>query len=161
MSTKIAVIAAVAALAIALGTPAAAQSTANVRFERGADHAVLHGTVSGNDYFDYLLRARAGQTMAVNLRVTGTNGDGNAYVNILPPGSDGLAIYNGSASSDGSGSVKLPDDGEYRIRVYLMGNGGEGQVLHVAFLRGRGEGHAQNARPGPVRVTPFPRAGVP
>lgn len=122
MSTKIGFIAAVAALAIVLGTPASAQSTADVHFEHGKDHAVLNGTVSGHHYFDYLLRARAGQTMAVKLKVTGTNGDGNAFVNILPPGSDGVAIYNGSASPDGSGSVKLPEDGEYRIRVYLMGN---------------------------------------
>lgn len=122
MRTKIAVIAAVAALASALGTPASAQSSTNVHFEHGKDHAVLNGTVSGHDYFDYLLRARAGQTMVVQLSVTGTNGDGNAFVNILPPGSDGVAIYNGSASPDGSGSVKLPEDGEYRIRVYLMGN---------------------------------------
>ena len=29
---------------------------------------------------------------------------------------------NGSMSEDGNGSVKLPKNGEYRIRVYLMGN---------------------------------------
>jgi hypothetical protein len=64
----------------------------------------------------------AGQEMFVELKVDGTNGDGTAYFNILPPGSDGVAIYNGSASADGTARIRLPEDGTYTIRVYLMGN---------------------------------------
>ena len=40
---------------------------------------------------------------------------------ILPPGSDNVAIYNASINGLTT-SVKLPKSGEYRIRVYLMGN---------------------------------------
>jgi type II secretory pathway pseudopilin PulG len=57
----------------------------------------------------------------VSLSVTGTNGHGSAYFNILPPGSDNVAIYN-SSSGDQTTTVKLPESGEYKIRVYLMGN---------------------------------------
>ena len=88
-------IAAMAALAIASTAPALAQMSSQVQFQHGKDHAVLNGTITGHEYQDYVLRARAGQTMAVRLTVSGTNGNGR---------------------------VKLPKDGEYRIRVYLMGN---------------------------------------
>jgi len=72
--------------------------------------------VTGDAYRDYVLGAAAGQTMAVSL-IT----DGTAYFNILPPGSDGAAIFVGS--NDGmDASVELPDTGDYTIRVYLMGN---------------------------------------
>jgi hypothetical protein len=124
MKTQIRALAAAAAtaLAIALSAPTSAQMSSEVQFQHGKDHAVLSGTITGHEYHDYVLRARAGQTMAVKLTVDGTNGDGSAFFNILPPGSDNLAIFNGSTSGDGTGNVKLPNDGEYRIRVYLMGN---------------------------------------
>jgi hypothetical protein len=119
---RIAVPALAALLALGLSLPASAQMSSPIHFAKGADHAVLSGTIAGHEYHDYVLRARAGQTMDVKLTVTGTNGDGSAFFNILPPGSDGVAIFNGSTSADGSGRVKLPEDGEYRARVYLMGN---------------------------------------
>ncbi len=124
MKTQIRALAAAAAtaLAIALSAPTSAQMSSEVQFQHGKDHAVLSGTITGHEYHDYVLRARAGQTMAVKLTVDGTNGDGSAFFNILPPGSDGVAIFNGSTSADGSGQVKLPENGEYRVRVYLMGN---------------------------------------
>lgn len=119
---RIAAPALAALLAFGLSLPAAAQTSSPIQFAKGADHAVLSGTIVGHEYHDYVLRARAGQTMAVKLTVTGTNGDGSAFFNILPPGSDGVAIFNGSTSADGSGRVKLPENGDYRVRVYLMGN---------------------------------------
>ena len=60
--------------------------------------------------------------MSVRLTVSGTNGHGTAYLNILPPGSDGAAIYNGSMDEDRSASIRLTQTGNYVIRVYLMGN---------------------------------------
>lgn len=114
--------AALAVLALTGGVPAAAQSSSPVQFPHGKDHAVLSGTIAGHEYHDYLLRAKAGQTMTARLTVTGTNGHGSAFFNVLPPGGTAVAIFNGSTSADRSGTVKLPEDGEYRIRVYLMGN---------------------------------------
>jgi hypothetical protein len=111
-----------ALLALAAVAPAAAQERVPLRFAPGASAATVTGTVTGHDYVDYVLGARAGQTMTVRLAPTGTNGDGTVYANVLPPGSDDVAIFNGSKSPDGNGSVRLPTDGDYTVRVYLMGN---------------------------------------
>ena len=59
--------------------------------------------------------------MSVDLAVIDSNGSGTIYSNILPPGSDGEAIYIGSMDGN-SASVDLPEDGDYTIRVYQMGN---------------------------------------
>ncbi len=95
--------------------------SAAIKFEPGASSATLNGAITGQEYMDYVLGARGGQTMTVDLAVTDTNGDGTVYFNILPPGSDGEAIYNGSMDGNAA-SVALPRDGDYTIRVYLMGN---------------------------------------
>ena len=99
-----------------------AQMSAQVQFESGSDNAAMNGTITGQEYFDYVLNARAGQTMAVALSIDSSNGSGNAFFNILPPGSDNVAIYNGSTDDDGFESLKLPEDGDYTIRIYQMGN---------------------------------------
>ena len=111
------------ALAAMLALPGVAQMQARLDFAPGGDSAVANGTVIGQGYFDYLLDARAGQEMDVALTVRDTNGNGTIYFNILPPESDGTAIFNGSVSAeDGRGSVRLPEDGDYTVRVSLMGN---------------------------------------
>ena len=102
--------------------PAIAQMAADVKFQAGNYGTMVSGTITGHEYFDYRLGAKKGQEMFVELKVDGTNGDGNAFFNILPPGSDGVAIYNGSTSADGTARIQLPEDGTYTIRVYLMGN---------------------------------------
>ncbi len=101
---------------------AMAQSRSEVRFSAGSDTAAISGEITGHGYADHVVGARAGQTLSVSLEVSETDGDGTAYFNILPPGSDDVAIFNGSLSSDGSGQVLLPENGDYTIRVYLMGN---------------------------------------
>jgi hypothetical protein len=113
-----------AAIAFALPgfTPTKAQQTEVVKFEPGNYGTLLSGSITGNEYFDYRLGANAGQELFVELTVANTNGDGVVYLNILPPGSTGEAIYNGSMDEDNSETVKLPANGEYTIRVYLMGN---------------------------------------
>lgn len=108
-------------LALAAG-PVLAQETSVVQFEPGSSGAVINGAVVGNDYVDYLLGAAAGQTMTVDLAVTGTNGNGSAFFNIMPPGAEWEAIYVGSMDDDRSAEVTLPESGDYTIRVYLMGN---------------------------------------
>jgi hypothetical protein len=102
--------------------PALAQMTADVKFKSGNYGTMVSGTITGKEYFDYKLGAKAGQEMFVELKVDGTNGNGSAFFNILPPGSDNVAIYNGSTSADGTARIELPEDGTYTIRVYLMGN---------------------------------------
>ena len=102
--------------------PALAQMVADVKFQPGNYGTMVSGTIKGGEYFDYKLGAKAGQEMFVELKVDSTNGDGSAFFNILPPGSDGVAIFNGSTSADGTAKIQLPKDGTYTIRVYLMGN---------------------------------------
>lgn len=102
--------------------PVHAQDTAKVHFAAGASSTTVNGSVVGRDYVDYVIGARAGQTMTASLKVDGTNGNGTVYFNVLPPGSDNEAIFIGSMSDDGRANVRLPQNGDYKIRVYLMGN---------------------------------------
>ena len=102
--------------------PAYAQQSAVVKFEPGNYGTLLNGAIVGDEYFDYRLGAKAGQKLFVELSIVDTNGDGTIYLNILPPGSTGEAIYNGSMDDDRTETVELPKSGEYTIRVYLMGN---------------------------------------
>lgn len=109
-------------LAVGMVLPVHAQQSSRVQFERGNDNAAVSGTITGREYRDYILRAGAGQRMSAALSVESTNGHGSAFFNILPPGSDNVAIFNSSTSENNYGDVRLPEDGDYRIRVYLMGN---------------------------------------
>jgi hypothetical protein len=95
----------------------AAQSREEVHFTAGNDNAAVEASVTGQEYKDYVLGASAGQTMGVSL-IT----DGTAYFNILAPEGEAVpAIYVGSMDGNDA-SVELPEDGDYTIRVYLMGN---------------------------------------
>lgn len=108
-------------VALAAGSPTLAQMSADVRFEPGNFGTNVSGTIIGDEYMDYRLAARAGQELFAELTVVDSNGNGTIYFNILLPGSDGVAIYNGSMDGN-TASVDLPDNGSYTIRVYQMGN---------------------------------------
>lgn len=110
----------VAAL-LAMPGIASAQMVADVHFEAGNYGTMVSGTVAGKEYIDYKLGAKAGQKMFAELSLIDSNGDGTIYFNILPPGSEDVAIYNGSVDGN-STTITLPEDGTYTIRVYLMGN---------------------------------------
>jgi len=101
---------------------ALAQETVGIQFEPGASSAEISGTIIGDEYIDYVLGARGGQTMVVSLAVTGTNGNGSAFFNILPAGQDYGGPYTGSTDDDNRAEVTVPSDGDWAIRVYLMGN---------------------------------------
>ncbi len=111
-----------ALLGLAFAAPQAqAQSKTTIQFKAGNDNAAATGKIKGNGYADYILGAKKGQTLSVALSVDKTDGNGTIYFNILPPGSQGEAIFNGSLGGD-FGSVTLPKSGDYTVRVYLMGN---------------------------------------
>ena len=99
-----------------------AQDRVDIRFEAGATGTTINGTIQGDEYRDYVVRARAGQTMVVSLLVTGTNGNGSAFFNILPAGQDYGGLYTGHMDDDRRAEVTIPRDGAWAIRVYLMGN---------------------------------------
>ena len=87
-----------------------------VQFKPGEIGATIKGHLKGDQTVDYLLRARAGQTLVVILEAS----NASTYFNIMAPGEDS-ALFIGSTSGDrfvGKG----PKDGDYTVRVYLMRN---------------------------------------
>lgn len=113
--SKVWALAVCAAIAVPFAVPAVAQIiTANVAFPKGATSTAINGTIKGEQTRDYVVRANAGQTMSVRL-----NGAPIVYFNILPPGSDGMAIHIGSIAGN-SFSGTLSTSGAYKIRVYQM-----------------------------------------
>ena len=111
----------VAAASLLAADRTAAQQRVDIRFQPGASGAQINGTIVGREYVDYVVTARGGQRMVVSLEVTGTNGRGSAYFNILPAGRDFPALFVGS-SEGRRAEVALPTDGDWAIRVYLMGD---------------------------------------
>jgi hypothetical protein len=88
--------------------------TERVKFAKGATSAVIKGQVKGSGDVDYLVRAGAGQTITVSLKVSNRSN----YFNVLPPDSKDVAMYVGQTGEDFKGV--LPTDGVYSIRVYLV-----------------------------------------
>jgi hypothetical protein len=87
-----------------------------VRFDAGTSATSIAGQIRGDEGVDYLVRARAGQTLTVSFKPSKPM----AYFNVLPPDSD-EALFVGSSAADGSlFMTQLPRDGVYTVRVYLM-----------------------------------------
>jgi len=110
---------ALAAFTVVAAIPAAAQApikSERVQFPRGASTATVRGTVRGYETVDYIVGARAGQSMSVSLNTSSTS----AYFNVLPPRSQ-EAVFNGSIAGSRF-DRRLQDTGDYRVRVYLMRN---------------------------------------
>jgi hypothetical protein len=75
----------------------------------------LQGTLKGDQIVDYLLPVATGQSLQVHLRPDNLAG----YFNLLPPGSQDVAIFIGSTAGNDFADT-LTVSGIYRIRVYLM-----------------------------------------
>jgi hypothetical protein len=98
-----------------------------VQFPKGRSGTTIQGSIRGAETVDYTLRAAAGQAMKVRLE------PGTVYFNVLPPGSNDVALFVGSRESrtgrrsrDGlraassadcarrTGALTLPDTRRYR-----------------------------------------------
>ena len=86
-----------------------------VHFKKGANSAVVEASIKGYETVDYVLGAHAGQYMNVSLATK----HGAAYFNILAPGENEVAMFNGSVSQNQYEGT-LPASGDYKIRVYMM-----------------------------------------
>lgn len=131
-------------------SPALAQERVDIRFKPGATSTTINGTVRGDEYIDYVVNARGGQAMVVSLGVTGTNGHGSAFFNILPAGQDYGGAYTGSSDDDRRAEITVPHDGDWAIRVYLMGNDRDtdktvGYWIDVYIAPSRGSSRASSA----------------
>lgn len=108
-----------AAASLCVVAPAIAQSptrSERVQFPRGTASQVVRGTIRGYSTVDYIIGARAGQTMRVNMRT----GNASAYFNVIAPGAQSAMFIGSNGGNSFSG--RLPQTGDYRIRVYLMRN---------------------------------------
>ncbi len=86
-----------------------------VKFEQGASSAVVEGSITGYEIVDYVLGAGKGQHMNVSMATKNTA----TYFNILAPGENEVAFFNGSVDQNQYEGT-LPASGDYRIRVYMM-----------------------------------------
>ena len=83
-----------------------------VRFPRGRTTVVLKGTVVNNTLNNYLLNAKAGQTMSVHL----TSPSGKAWFDLYPRNDRGALTDSAEDTKDFEG--RLPQSGDYVISVY-------------------------------------------
>ena len=127
-----------------------------VSFKAGASSATLKGSIKGDQTVDYILGAKAGQTMRVTLK---TNSGAN-YFNVLPPGSDAAIAIGSNLGNAWSGT--LPVDGDYTVRVYLMRSAArrneKASYTLTVGITGTG---ASTALPGDAKVaeTPYHATG--
>jgi hypothetical protein len=128
-----------------------------LQFAKGASSATVEGSIKGDQLIDYKLRARAGQTMSVKLT---TRNDAN-YFNVLPPGSNDVAIFVGSTNGD-EWSGPLSADGEYTIRIYLMRSAARrNEVANYTLSVGITGGSTTSPAPGVVPVSDAKVKGTP
>lgn len=104
------------AISCILALPASADiETVPLHFDRKTSEANIKGILKGDRITDYLLRAKAGQTISIVFKPS----NNSAYVNVLPPDSADSAIFIGSAGGN-EWTGTLPSSGDYRIRTYLI-----------------------------------------
>lgn len=105
-------------LAVFHSTWAQAQDIEEVRvhFDRGSSGTSIRDRLRGYQTIDYVLGARAGQVISIDLRSSNPSG----YFNLLR-GNNETAIHTGSVDGN-SYTGALPASDDYRIRVYLMRN---------------------------------------
>lgn len=89
-----------------------AQTKQRVNFTRGNSSATVSGTVRGYDYRDYVIGAKAGQTISAKLSAKGVF----PVLTIFLPNGDNLE---GAAQMD-EFTGELPANGDYVIRVGMM-----------------------------------------
>jgi len=88
--------------------PGATTGLRRVQFQKGTYGTTLTGSVTGAEVDAYVLRARVGQTMAIDL----DSSNEDAY----------FAVFSGRADMGGHSvnwSDRLPENGDYTVRVYL------------------------------------------
>lgn len=106
-------------LLVCAGLPALAETSElrTERIDRGSRSSAttIEDSITGYEIVDYLLGAEAGQTMIVNM----TSDSGANYFNIMAPGENEVAFFIGSIEGN-SYIGRLPQSGDYRIRVYQM-----------------------------------------
>ena len=106
------------ALVILTAATAIAQKdirTERIKFKKGSNSTVVESSITGYETVDYILGARKGQYMNVSMATDNTAN----YFNILAPGENEVAMFNGSIGANQYEGI-LPKSGDYKVRVYMM-----------------------------------------
>ncbi|MBX7131800.1 MAG: hypothetical protein K1X67_03880 [Fimbriimonadaceae bacterium] len=78
----------------------------------------LKGQIKGRGYADFIVKLGAGQSLSAAL----TSPSRSVYFNVLPPGSNGAALFNSSMTGQNKMAPRqMPMDGDTIVRVYQMG----------------------------------------
>jgi hypothetical protein len=104
--------------------------TRQVSFPAGSTGTTITGVITGDEAVRYMLDARAGQRMSVEMTTT----NASAYFNITAPGAT-EAVHIGSVAGNSFEGI-LPAGGSYAVDVYLMRNAarrGETAEFNIAF----------------------------
>jgi len=102
-----------------------------IKFAKGASSATVKSSIKGRQTIDYKLVAKAGQTMSVTLKSSSASN----YFNVLPPGSNDVAVFIGSTSGN-EWTGTLEASGTYTVRVYLMGAASRGGTANFTLTVG-------------------------
>ena len=89
--------------------------TEQVNFKAGTSSKIIEGKIKGYETVDYVFNARKGQSANISLATK----HGATYFNLLAPGENEVAMFNGSMKDNQFEGV-LPKSGDYKIRVYMM-----------------------------------------
>jgi hypothetical protein len=142
-------------------TPAPADDSRSepVYFAPGGTGVVIAGSLEGRETVDYLLGAKAGQTLSVTM----DSDNSAAYFNLIAPNEQDVALYAGHLAAEPNryeGTLDL--DGEWKIRVYLYraaADAGEraDYRLDIHITGARRGARAQRLRPQLVGCPRRPR----
>ena len=134
------------ALATALGSVAAGASgstqtpstpRATLRPAKATGVATATGSIRGRADRDFVIQCAAGQTLDVALHASSLS----AYFNVLPPGSNDVAMFIGGASGNEFHGI-VPATGDYVVRIYLVRSAARRQVTSTFTLTARKSGTA-------------------
>lgn len=121
----------------------------------------VQGSVTGYAVTDYLVRAETGQTMTVALKSSNSAN----YFNVLPPGSNDIAVFTGSVGGN-RWTGMLNNGGDYKLRIYLMRSAARRNetgkyTLSVALADAPKDLPSAAAPAGDIRIkaTPFHATG--
>ena len=114
MTKKFSILIFIAALFLFCLTQVSAQTRKRVQFAIGSSAATVTGAVRGFAYADYVVGARAGQTLSVNLSAA-ARGTVPVFTVFLP---DGNNLQGAAETNEFTGEI--PASGNYVIRVLMM-----------------------------------------
>jgi hypothetical protein len=96
--------------------PASAQQETVVAFAKGTSSQTLKGTIKGDQSHNYIVDARAGQTLTIDFKPT----NASAYFNVTAPGADSAMFIGSTSGNRFSGPLTV--SGRHVVQVYLMRN---------------------------------------